>query len=428
MARAGDSSPHGQPPCSTDGAPPMIMVTPPPTTIMTDRTLLTRTSATALAPAAAAHPVSGGIAGGRLVSLDVFRGITIAAMLLVNNPGSWSAVYPPLLHAEWHGWTPTDLIFPFFLFIVGVSMTFSFGRAVEQGAARGEVMRKAAIRSAKLIGLGLVLHSFPWWRLNPETLRLPGVLQRIGLAFLIASAIVLFTSRRARAAVTGAILVGYWAAMTLIPVPGSGAGVLEPGRDLGAFIDRAVFGTSHLWSQSRTWDPEGLLSTLPAVATVLLGYFTGEWLRSGRSQREKLRGLLLAGAAAVVAGQLWGLVFPINKPLWTSSYVVFTAGAALLCLGLCYWSLDIARHRRWGFPFLLFGVNAIAAFFLSSLFARIIGIRWWEGPSLKALAYEPLFASWLAPQNASLAFALTFVLLWTGIMWGFHRAGIHWKV
>jgi predicted acyltransferase len=373
-------------------------------------------------------PVSGGAGTGRLHSLDVFRGITIAAMLLVNNPGSWSAVYPPLLHAEWHGWTPTDLIFPFFLFIVGVSMTFSFARALEGGLARGKVMRKASVRSAKLIALGLILHAFPWWRLNLETLRLPGVLQRIGLAFLIASAIVLFTSRRGRAAATAAILLGYWAVMKLVPVPGSGAGVLEPGRDLGAYIDRAVFGTAHLWSQARTWDPEGLLSTLPAVATVLLGVFTGEWLRSARSRSEKVRGMTLAGAGAVALGLAWGTVFPINKPLWTSSYVVFTAGAALMTLALCYWSLDVRGHRRWGYPFHLFGVNAIAAFFLSSLFARIIGIRWTEGPSLKALVYEPLFSSWLAPQNASLAYALTFVVLWTGIMWGFHRAGVYWKV
>jgi predicted acyltransferase len=375
-----------------------------------------------------ASPVSGGIAAGRLHSLDVFRGITIAAMLLVNNPGSWSTVYPPLLHAEWHGWTPTDLIFPFFLFIVGVSMAFSFGRALESGANRAEVMRKAAVRAAKLIALGLVLHAFPWWRLDLGTLRIPGVLQRIGLAFLIASALVLWLDGRGRIIAAGTILLGYWALMMLVPVPGSGAGVLEPGQDLGAFIDRAVFGTSHLWSQARTWDPEGLLSTLPAVATVLLGFFTGEWLRSSRDSREKIRGMILGGLVAIGLGLLWGAVFPINKPLWTSSYVVFTAGAALLGLALCYWSLDFRGHRRWGYPFLLFGVNAIAAFFLSSLFARIIGIRWGEGPSLKASIYEPLFASWLAPQNASLAYALSFVLLWTAIMWGFHRAGVYWKV
>ncbi|CAN5709310.1 DUF5009 domain-containing protein [soil metagenome] len=374
------------------------------------------------------EPDHGTPASDRLHSLDVFRGITIAAMLLVNNPGSWGAVYPPLLHAEWHGWTPTDLIFPFFLFIVGVSMAFSFGKALESGAERSSVMRKAAIRSAKLIALGLILHSFPWWRLDPSTLRIPGVLQRIGLAFLIASALVLWTRRAGRAAVIAVLLLGYWAVMMLVPVPGSGAGVLEPGRDLGAYIDRLVFGTSHLWVQARTWDPEGLLSTLPAVATVLLGTFAGEWLRSGRVSGDKLRGLLLAGLASVAAGLLWNPLFPINKPLWTSPYVLFTAGAALICLAFCYWSIDIRGHRRWGFPFFLFGMNAIAAFFLSSLFARVIGMPIGGGPSLKTLVHEPVFTSWLPPHDASLAFALSFVLLWTGIMWGFHRLGVFWKV
>jgi predicted acyltransferase len=161
---------------------------------------------------------------------------------------------------------------------------------------------------------------------------------------------------------------------------------------------------------------------------VLLGVFTGDWLRSERPQLDRLRGLLLAGAICVAAGLLWSTVFPINKPLWTSSYVLFTAGAALIGLAFCYWSLDIAGHRKWGFPFLLFGVNAIAAFFLSSLFARVIGMPFAGGPSLRARVYEPLFASWLAPHDASLAYALCFVLLWTGIMWLFHRAGVFWKV
>ncbi len=388
-------------------------------------------SDTTLSSRPAAPPpraVSGGVTAGRLHSLDVFRGITIAAMLLVNNPGSWAAVYPPLLHAEWHGWTPTDLIFPFFLFIVGVSMAFSFPRAVERGATRGEVMRKATIRSAKLIALGLVLHAFPWWELDLATLRIPGVLQRIGLAFFLASAIVLWTTRRGRAWAVGGILAGYWAALTLIPVPGSGAGALEPGRDLGAYLDRTVFGTAHLWAQARTWDPEGLLSTIPAVATVLIGCFAGDWLRSQRSAADKVRGMLTAGGLAIAAGLLWGIVFPINKPLWTSSYVVFTGGAALVALGLCYLSLDVKGHRRWGRPFYLFGINAIAAFFLSSLFARIIGTSWGGSASPKAVVYEALFASWLGPQNASLAFALTFVLFWTGVMWVFDRAGVYWKV
>jgi predicted acyltransferase len=254
------------------------------------------------------------------------------------------------------------------------------------------------------------------------------VLQRIGLAFLLAAPVVLWLRARGQAAVAAALLVGYWLAMTRSPVPGHGSGVLEPGRDLGSYIDRAVFGTAHLWKQAQTWDPEGLFSTLPAVATVILGVLAGHWIRSDRPAAARIAGLLAVGSAAVAAGWLWGLVFPINKPLWTSSYVLLTGGLACWFLAACYWLADVRGYRRWSHPFFLFGVNAIAAFFLSSLFARIIGIRWGEGPSLKASIYEPLFASWLAPQNASLAYALSFVLLWTAIMWGFHRAGVFWKV
>src|SRR5690606_5526407 len=194
------------------------------------------------------------------------------------------AVYPPLRHAEWHGWTPTDLIFPFFLFIVGVAMTFSLGKQLERGEGRGRILLRATRRAGVLFLLGLVLHSYPWIGFDWGALRIPGVLQRIALAFLGAAAVFLWTGWRGRAAVAAGLMVSYWAVLSLVPVPGGRAGVLEPGQDLGAYVDRAVFGTSHLWSQSRTWDPEGLLSTLPAVATVLLGVLAGQWLRSGRGE------------------------------------------------------------------------------------------------------------------------------------------------
>jgi predicted acyltransferase len=215
-----------------------------------------------------------------------------------------------------------------------------------------------------------------------------------------------------------------------VPVPGVGAGVLQPGQDLGAYVDRAVFGTEHLWASSRTWDPEGLLSTLPAVASVLLGVFAGEWLRSRRDPGAVVRGLLVAGLIGVVAGLAWDLVFPINKALWTSSFVVFTAGMASLALAGCYWIVDVKGHRRWAFPFTVFGVNAIAAYFLSSLFAREIGMPRLGGDqaTLKGWVYEHAFASWLSPVNASLAFGLSFVLLWMLVMWGFYRKGIFVKV
>ncbi len=365
----------------------------------------------------------------RLLSLDAFRGATIAGMLLVNNPGTWSAIYPPLRHAPWHGWTPTDLIFPFFLFIAGVAMTFSFGRQLERGVPRNTMLLKVGKRSLILFGLGLLLHGFPNY-LDLSNLRIPGVLQRIALAYFTASVVVLYLGVRAQIAVTALLLFGYWALQTLVPVPGFGAGVLEAGKDLGAWIDRLVFGENHLWVWSKTWDPEGLLSTLPAVATVLTGVFTGYWLRSPRSQLEKTGGLVLGGVATLLVGMLWNAWFPINKNLWTSSYVVFTTGMACLCLAACYWLIDLRGYRRWAMPFVVFGMNAILAFFLSSLFSRTLTIIkvGEDDVVLKTFLFDRLFASWATPVNASLAFALAYVLLWLGILWILYRRRLFLKV
>ncbi|HEX8432369.1 MAG TPA: heparan-alpha-glucosaminide N-acetyltransferase domain-containing protein [Longimicrobium sp.] len=391
---------------------------------------MTETLAPARTPASA--PVSGPAAPGRLVSLDVFRGITVAGMLLVNNPGSWSAIYPPLEHAEWHGWTPTDLIFPFFLFIVGVSMAFSLVPLLERGAERGGLLKKAAVRGAKLFGLGLVLAAFPFYDLDLAHLRIPGVLQRIGVAFVAAAALVIFLRPRAQAIATGALLLGYWAAMMLVPVPGFGAGDLGKDGNVAAYIDRAVIGTDHMWKSARTWDPEGLFSTLPAVATVMLGVFAGRWLRSDRSPAEKAVGLFLAGNVAMVVGLAWHAVFPINKNLWTSSYAVFTAGMALHFLATCYWVVDVRGFQRWSRPFLVFGVNAIAAFFLSGVMARILNlVKLPSAPepvALKSWIFNHAFASWLSPVNASLAFALCFVLFWMCVMEFLFRRRIFFKV
>lgn len=374
---------------------------------------------------------AGGPAANRLLSLDAFRGITIAAMLLVNNPGTWSAIYPPLRHAPWHGWTPTDLIFPFFLFIAGTAMTFSFGKLREAGMPRGALMKKVARRSLILFGLGLLLHGFPNY-LDLSTLRIPGVLQRIALAYFAASAIALFLARRAQIAAAALLLLGYWALLTLVPVPGSGAGVLEPGRDLGAYIDRLVFTEDHLWVWSRTWDPEGLLGTLPAVATTLTGVFAGVWLRSARAATPKTVGLIFAGVAAVVAGLVWDAWFPINKNLWTSSYVAFTSGMACLALALCYWLIDVRGHRAWAKPFVVYGVNAIAAFFLSSLMARtltLVRVPAGDGNApLKTYIFDHFFAAWASPVNASLAFAISYVLLWLGVLWWLYRRRIFIKI
>ena len=386
-------------------------------------------------PAVEIAPSPDGVAQpGRLRSLDVFRGITIAGMVLVNNPGSWDHVYAPLDHAEWNGWTPTDTIFPFFLFIVGVAMTFSFGAQLARGQKRGRIFVKAVRRSATLFGLGLLLAAFPYYNLDPGHLRIMGVLQRIALCFLAASAVYLFVPRRGRPWVAAALLLGYWAAMTLVPVPGHGAGdLVTKDGSLAAYVDRMVLGTSHLWAAAKTWDPEGLLSTLPAVATVLLGIFAGEWLRSARPPAERATGLFFAGNALMAAGLVWNPVFPINKNLWTSSYVLFMGGMAMVGLAMCYWLVDVRGVRKWTRPFTVYGMNAIAAFFLSGVFARLLNLVTVPGgpagtQPVKAWIYANAFASWLPPLNASLAFAVTFVLMWWGIMEAFYRRKIFIKV
>ncbi|HEY0021273.1 MAG TPA: heparan-alpha-glucosaminide N-acetyltransferase domain-containing protein [Longimicrobium sp.] len=388
---------------------------------MSDTLAATRPLAPAIEPAVPPRPE-------RLVSLDVFRGATVAAMLLVNNPGTWSAVYDPLEHAAWHGWTPTDLIFPFFLFIVGVSMAFSLLPRLEAGDAPGRLFARAAKRSAILVLLGLLLTAFPYYNLDLAHLRLPGVLQRIGLAFLLASAVVLFTRHRAQIGITAALLLGYWAAMMLVSVPGYGAGDLGKDGNLAAYVDRAVLGTDHLWKSAKTWDPEGLLSTLPAVATVLLGVFAGRWMRSPRSPADRLVGLFLAGTAAVTLGWMWNEVFPINKALWTSSYVLLTAGLALHALAVCYWMVDVRGWRRWAGPFVWFGMNAIAAFFLSGIVARLLGMIKPGGVALKQRIFDTAFDSWLPAHDASLAFALCFVALFTGLMGLMYRRQLFIKV
>jgi predicted acyltransferase len=264
-----------------------------------------------------------------------------------------------------------------------------------------------------------VLHSFPWIGYDFSHLRIMGVLQRIAVAYLAASLIFLYTRATwQRALIAATILLAYWALQTMTPLPGGTISTLEPGRDLGAYIDRAVLGVDHLWKTSRTWDPEGLLSTLPAFATVLLGIMTGEWLRSSRTGARKTDWMLIAGVVCTLVGGVWGLFFPINKSLWTSSYVLFTGGIAAMLFAVCYWLIDVRNIQRWSKPFVIFGTNAIAAFFLSSLFSRILGMIK-LGPdnvALKTIIYRDAFLSWATPINASLAFAIAYVLFWLGIM------------
>lgn len=365
----------------------------------------------------------------RLVSVDVLRGLTVAAMVLVNNPGSWRHVYSPLRHAEWDGFTPTDMIFPFFLFVVGVSIPLALGTRLEHGG-RGLVGRVLR-RSATIFALGLLLHALPFFHL--ATLRIPGVLQRIAVCYLLAALLVVLTAGaggwRLQAGVAGALLVGYWLLMTRVASPGGVAGDLSPAGNLAGYVDRLVLGP-HIWQASRFYDPEGVLSTLPAVATTLLGVLAGHWIRGDRPGRRVAAGLAIGGLAATGAGCLWGLTFPINKALWTSSYALFMAGLATLALAACYWGIEVRGQRAWTPPFVVLGVTALPLFFLSSFMARLlILVRVGPGgPRLQAWLFDRLFAPWLPPVDASLAYALAYVLLWWGLMWALHRSGVRLRV
>ncbi|MEP6820279.1 MAG: DUF5009 domain-containing protein [bacterium] len=371
----------------------------------------------------------------RLISLDVFRGITIAGMVLVNNPGTWSSIYWPLDHAEWNGWTPTDLIFPFFLFIVGVAIPLAFARRIESGGSKRDLYWKVVKRTLIIFALG----EFLAIQINPDrspyihfdTIRIPGVLQRIAVCYLFAAIIFLTTKIRTQVIIAIALLVIYWLLMTRLHAPGFATGDLSKEGSLASFVDRSVFGP-HIWRQGKVYDPEGILSTIPAIAITLFGVLTGQWLRTTKSQYEKVTGLFVVGAACVVIGWCWNPFFPINKSLWTSSYVFFTGGLALEFLALCYWLIDIKKYQRWAKPFVVFGVNAIVLFFGTGVMARVMGLiklPWGDRQiSLQGWIFQKLFIPWAAPINASLAFAICFILLWLGLMWILYSRKIFIKV
>jgi predicted acyltransferase len=387
----------------------------------------------------------------RLLALDVFRGMTVAGMLLVNNPGTWSAIYPPLEHAKWHGWTPTDLIFPFFLFIVGITTELSLGARRARGDSERDIVRQIARRGALIFLFGLALSAFPFftWTAMDGTpdpsfldrvvhrvqhLRIMGVLQRIGLAYFVAALLTLRTTVRQQIGILIALLVGYWALMTLVPVPDSGVPgyrlLDQPERVLSAWLDRTVFGLDHLWVGAKTWDPEGLLSTLPAVGTALLGSFAGRWIaQTALPLPERLAGLFALGSLLMVAGLMWHWVFPINKSLWTSSYVVFTGGMASVTLATCLWVIDVQGVRRWTFPFVVYGTNPMLAFLGSGIMARCLASIFFvttaDGTrmSLQAYVFRMMYASWLPLRDASLAYAVSFVVLWFLLLLVAHRRG-----
>lgn len=419
----------------------------------------------------------------RLTSLDVFRGFTIMMMTIVNNPGSWTSIYPPLEHAEWNGCTPTDLVFPFFIFIMGTAIPFAMPAKVFGPATFNKIM----VRSLRIFCLGLFLNFFSRITLfglegialiigklvltfavayallvtfSPkiktilafsvlgillflaysgiegyQDVRIPGVLQRIGIVYFFTSLLYLKANLRTQILVVASLLLIYWGLMTLVPVPGIGAANLEMGTNLSAYIDN-LFLKNHMWSQSITWDPEGILNTVPAIASGIMGMLIGQVLNQSLPKLEIVKKMSLIGLVLVILGLIWNIVFPINKSLWTSSYVLFTAGLASLCLSLLYYIIEIADYKKWTKLFLIWGVNPMIVFFFSGIIPRVLTMIKVEHPEIpnEPLGFQsyfynygivPLFEN---PMNASLAYALVYALFWSFILWVLYKNKLIFKV
>jgi predicted acyltransferase len=365
-----------------------------------------------------------------LASLDAFRGVTVAGMILVNNPGNWSSVFEALTHAGWNGCTLADLVFPFFIFILGAAMPFAFGRRIEGGRQRRDLYLRIARRTAWLIALGLVLNlvaALP----SVTSLRIPGVLQRIGLVYLVAALIVIHLRPAWRVVALVALLLGHWALLTLVPFGGAAAG-LAPAHNLAGFIDKAVFGR-HLLTPAG--DPEGILGTIPAIGSALLGSLAGDWLRQEQSATARVGGLIAGGATALAAGVCWAYVLPLNKPLWTGSFVLFTGGLAAIILAACYALLDVREERVSARPFLWLGFNPLAIYFLSELVGHTLDQPW-----LRAGGQRTALRTWLVwdvlqplmpgigDEWISLTFALLTVAFWIVVAGVLYRRGVRIQV
>lgn len=359
----------------------------------------------------------------RILSVDIFRGLTIALMILVNTPGSWSNVYTPFLHAKWHGYTPTDLVFPFFLFIVGTSIVFAY----KNKTITFKVYRKISIRALKLIGLGLFLGaftvSFPFFK-DFESIRFPGVLQRIGVVFFFAAILYLNTNWKTLIVISVGLLVGYWLLMEFVPVNGIVSTLERAPNNLANFLDVKVFGTHNYKAD---YDPEGLLSTIPSIVSSLLGIFTGLILTS--KQEKKTTILVGIGGSMLLVGSLWDIFFPINKALWTSSFVLVTAGWANLVLALIYYITDV-KGIKFGSIFRYTGANAITVYFLSSFISKILGsIMVNQDTSVHGWLYQSIFVNNIISLEASsLLYAITVVWFYMTLAYILYQKKIFIKV
>ena len=372
----------------------------------------------------------------RLMSVDLYRGLAVAGMILVDNPGSDDLAYWPIKHAEWNGWTPADFIFPSFIFLVGVSMAFSFAARLRRGESRRKILNHVLIRTVILIAIGLLVNVSPLIELDVHTWRIYGVTQRIALCYLVAAILVLWTNRRTQAIVLGACLVGYWALMRFVPVPGFGVpghGIpfMDPERNIVAWLDRKLF-MGRLYNGVR--DPEGLLSTIPAIGTILMGVLTGHWLRSDKTPGTKALRMLCAGVPVLAAGLVWNRWFPINKNLWTSSFVLLTGGFALIFLSFLYWAVEIKKWRGvWTMPILVFGMNAIAGFVADALVYGPGYSFTVKSPGGGTMSWHEAAQAWLmslgaSAANASLIYSVAAVLFCWTLLWLLWRKRIFLKI
>jgi len=363
----------------------------------------------------------------RLIALDVMRGMTIALMIMVNTPGSWEYVYPPLLHSTWNGCTPTDLVFPFFLFIVGVSMWFSF-KKFDQGITK-KSLYKALKRSSILFLLGVFLNAFPYF--DFENLRIFGVLQRIAIAYLIGALLCMQFNYKQLAYIFLGILVGYWGLLFF----GASEGPFELTTNLVRKVDLLLLGEKHLYGGfGIAFDPEGLLSSIPSVATILIGYFSGRIIEFSGSTMDTIKKLLIFGAIATFTGWLWNFVFPINKALWTSTYVLYTGGLAMVFLAFLLWFIDVKGVKKWTKPFIHFGTNPLAIYVFSGLFVLVISYlihinnAQGESVSVSNYLYSDICVPIAGKMNGSLLFAVMHIIFFWFVTYILYKKKIFIKI
>jgi predicted acyltransferase len=419
----------------------------------------------------------------RLISLDVFRGFTILLMTIVNNPGSWDHIYPPLEHAEWNGCTPTDLVFPFFIFIMAAAISFAMPSKQFDGAT----FNKTTIRALRIFCLGLFLNFFGKIELFDlqgipllmgklvitigvsyallgnfslkiktyltlfvfvvllflaysgieayQEVRIPGVLQRIGIVYFFVSLLYLITSQKTQLLTAVSLLLVYWGLMALVPVPGIGAANFEKGTNLGAWLDSVVL-EGHMWIFSKTWDPEGILSTIPAIASGIIGLLIGQLINRPLPKLEIVKKMAIIGLTLTVLGLLWNIVFPINKSLWTSSYVLYTSGLAILCLTVLFYFIEVVDYKKWTKLFLIWGVNPMVVFFFSGIIPQGLRMIQFQNPQIpteQINLQKYLYSFWIEPffNNpllASLVGALIYVGIWSFILWLFYKNKLIFKV